>query len=77
MQNERQQRKDLEALASEFGVRLDIVYTRKGHIKATFRADSKAAALVMAKGHGGDWHGRMNNLSRARRQLREITGRAL
>lgn len=72
MHNERQQRKDLESLANEFGVILEIKHTHKGHVKVTFRAGTKAAALVMARGHGGDPRGRMNNLARTRRQLREL-----
>ena len=73
MQNERKQRQEIEALAGEFGVRVAWAYTHKGHIRATFQADTKVAALVMAKGHGGDWRSRHNNISRARRQLRELT----
>ena len=75
MNSERQQRKDMEDLAHRFGCGLEMNHTRGGHVRAIFRFNTKQAALVMAKGYGGDWRGRTNNLTRARRQLRELTGR--
>jgi hypothetical protein len=71
---ERDQRRELAALAEQHGCSAEFEYTHKGHIRAIFRAGTKRAAMVMAKGHGGDTHGRMNNITRVRRQLREITG---
>lgn len=70
----REQKNELEQLAADFGCKLEIGATSKGHVKVTFRSGTKAAAMVMAKGHGGDHRGRQNNLCRARRQLRELTG---
>lgn len=71
----RQQQADLEQLATTFGCVLEIEPTRRGHVRATFRSGTKETAMVMAKGHGGDTRGRQNNICRARRQLRELTGR--
>lgn len=70
----REQTRELEQLAADFGCKLEIDATRRGHVKATFRSGTKASAVVMAKGHGGDFRGRQNNLCRVRRQLRELTG---
>lgn len=69
----REQTRELEQLAADFGCKLELDATRKGHVKVTFRSGTKATALVMAKGHGGDFRGRQNNLCRARRHLRELT----
>lgn len=75
MNSERKQKQDMLDLAGEFGCQLDWEHTRKGHVRAIFRADTKSHAIVMAKGHGGDVRGRQNNLCRARRDLRALTGR--
>lgn len=75
MSRVREQMRELEQLADDFGCKLEIDATRRGHVKATFRSGTKAAAMVMAKGHGGDHRGRRNNLCRARRHLRELTGK--
>lgn len=72
----REQTKHLQEIADEFGVALEMEPTRKGHIKVIFRAGKQQTAIIVAKGHGGDWRGRQNNLARARRHLRELTGRA-
>lgn len=73
MNSERKQRIEIESLAAEYGCSVEIEQTRNGHVKAIFRGNSRASALVMAKGHGGDLRAGKNNLSRARRQLRELT----
>lgn len=73
----RQQERDLRAVADEFGVVLEMKPTQKGHIKVTFHAGAQRTAIIVAKGHGGDPRGKQNNLARARRHLRELTGRAL
>lgn len=75
MRGEREQINDIRALAESFGVAFELDHTSKGRVRVVFRAGTQKTAVVMAKGHGGDLHGRQNNLTRIRRQLREITGR--
>lgn len=74
MKRELEAQKELATLADEFGCEIDFESTSKGHIRVIFRAGTKAAAMTVAKGHGGDRRGRLNNLARARRQLRELKG---